>query len=424
LTALSDNKHLCALAWNHLHVTIEGRVAPCCVYTSYTAESEKLYNLKTHSLHEAINSPGMKEMRKAMIDGKPHGLCSVCDYNLANGIRSPRDKFNDRYLQQTIELIEKTNSDGSIEIDNFNPVYVDFRFSNLCNLRCRMCSIQASSAWYNETVEYNKLTNGGPIYYDKKFENNKTSEQVNHLLANVEHMYWAGGEPLLLDEHYSILKHLIETDRAQHVSLVYNTNMTISKYKGTPVVEYWKHFKHVFVVGSIDGIEEVSDYIRTGSSWEKTKEVFEEFKNSGYDNIQVHPCLTVSMLNILYVPSLIKWCYENMWFDKNMAEIAINFVDYPPEMCIKYMPKNYIPIVNELFSELYEWLTDNGHPRSIQPIEAIMKYIDGSDCDEQEITSNLSALYNRLEVYDVTGKLDWKSSLPELAALLKEYETP
>jgi sulfatase maturation enzyme AslB (radical SAM superfamily) len=421
LINLHENKHICALAWNHLHVTIEGRVAPCCVYTSYTSESEKLYNLKTHTLSEAINSPGMKEMRKAMIEGKPHGLCSVCDYNLENGIRSPRDKFNERYMEQTINLIEKTNPDGSLDIENFNPIYVDFRFSNLCNLRCRMCSIQASSAWYNETVEYNKLTNGGPVYYDKKFENNNSSEQVIHLLDSVEHMYWAGGEPLLLDEHYSILKHLIDSGRAAQVSLVYNTNMTISKYKGTPVVEYWKHFKHVFVVGSIDGIEAVSDYIRTGSSWEKTKEVFESFKRSGYENIQVHPCLTVSMLNILYIPELVKWLYQNKWFDDDMAEIAINFVDYPPEMSIKYIPREHRETLSNMFLELYDWLRERGHPRSVDPLNTILKYVNGFNCSDDEIEKNVLSLIRRLDIYDITGKLNWRNSLPELEKILSGY---
>lgn len=420
MNEITDNKYICALAWNHLHVTIEGRVAPCCVYTSYTEDAKSLYNLKTHSLEEAINSPGMKKMRRAMIDGKPNGLCTVCDYNLANGIKSPREKYNERYLDRTVELIKLTNDDGSIEIDNFNPLYVDLRFSNLCNLRCRMCSIQASSAWYNETVEYNKLTNGGPVYYDTKFENNKSSEQLNHLLDNVEHMYWAGGEPLLLEEHYYILNYLIDSNRACEVDLVYNTNLTISKYKGKPITDLWKNFKSVFIVGSIDGLEEVSDYIRTGSTWEKTKSVFEEFKNCGHNNIRIHPCITVSMLNILHIPKMIQWLYENEWFDPNMADIAINFVDYPPEMCIKFIPFEMANEVKQRFPLLYDWLTENGHPRSIDPLNTIIKYIDGSESDQLTSAEMMSKLVNRLDIYDITGKLDWKKSLPELNYYLRD----
>ena len=183
-----SNKHICALGWNHLHITIEGRVAPCCVYTSYTNEANKLYDIKTHTLEEAINSPGMREMRLAMMAGEPHALCSVCDYNLERGIRSMRDRFNDLYMHRTTDLIAKTGSDGSIKIDDFKPVYVDLRFSNLCNLRCRMCSIQASSSWYDETVEYNKIEKLGPVYYDNKFEKNGVADKVQHILDSVEEL--------------------------------------------------------------------------------------------------------------------------------------------------------------------------------------------------------------------------------------------
>ena len=327
MTSLVDNPYVCALAWNHLHVTIEGRVAPCCVYTSYTDAASELYNLKTHSLDDAINSPGLKNMRRAMIKGIPHDLCSVCNYNLLNGIKSPRDKYNDEYLSKTIDLIEKTNLDGSIDIKNFNPIYVDLRVSNLCNIKCRMCSVQASSAWYAETVEFNRLTDAGVVYYDKKFENNDGISQVSHLLDNVEHMYWAGGEPLILDAHYKILQYLIDNNKASRISLVYSTNLTVSKYKGRSIIDYWRHFKHVFIAASVDGTDDVYNYIRTGASWDTAKTVFDEFKNSGYSHIVINPCFTVSMLNIQYMPALLHWCFENEWIPADNPEIAINFVE-------------------------------------------------------------------------------------------------
>lgn len=422
LSQLKNNQYICALGWNHLHVTIEGRVAPCCVYTAYTDVAATLYNLKTHTLAEAINSPGLNDMRRSMLEGKPHELCSVCNYNLSNGIRSPRDKYNEMYLEQTKHLIEKTNLDGSINVEDYKPIYVDLRVSNLCNIKCRMCSIQASSAWYNETVEFNKLTNAGPVYYDKKFENHDGISQVSYLLDNVEHMYWAGGEPLILDAHYKILQYLIDNNKAKNVSLVYSTNLTVSKYKGRSIIDYWKHFKHVFIVGSVDGLDNVYEYIRTGAEWETAKTVFNEFKNSGYKHIVINPCFTVSMLNILYITDLLKWCFENEWIPPDNPEVAINFVDYPPEMSIKYVPTDIKKLVNDKFNSLFNWLCERNNPRPIESISTILKYINGSETSQSLINDHLQKLHKRLDVYDITGNLNWKSSLPELSEILKNYQ--
>lgn len=421
MTSLVDNSYVCVLAWNHLHVTIEGRVAPCCMYTGYTDEALKLYNIKTHTIEEALNSPGLKEMRKSMIENKPHGLCAVCNHRTENNIPSPRDYYNNLYFDKTVDLIGKTNEDGSIDIENFNPIYVDLRFSNLCNLKCRMCSVQASSAWYAETVEYNRLTNSGPVYYDKKFHNNGGSEKVKHLLNNVEAMYWAGGEPLILDEHYEILQHLIDTDRAKDVTLSYSTNLTVHKYKNKPIVDYWKHFKHVSAIGSMDGMGEVCNYIRTGNTWEKAQEVFSAFHDSGYTHIDVNPCITISILNLLHIPDFIKWCFENNWLPRDIDVMALNFVDYPLEMSIKYLPESVKLIAKERIQVLMDWLANNGNPRSVDPVSNIIKYLDSSNPTQVEIDEQLSTLKRRLDLYDITGNLDWKKSLPELANILSAY---
>jgi organic radical activating enzyme len=391
------------------------------MYASYTSEASKLHNIKTHTIEQALNSPGLKEMRKSMIENKPHGLCAVCNHRTDNNIHSTRDYYNNLYLDRTVDLINKTNEDGSIDIENFNPIYVDLRFSNLCNLKCRMCSLQASSAWYNETVEYNFLTGGGPIYYDKKFENNGGAEKVQHLLNNVESMYWAGGEPLILDEHYKILDYLIDTDRAKDVSLSYNTNLTVYTYKNKPIIDYWKHFKHVSVIGSMDGMEDVCNYIRTGTTWKKAQEVFNIFNNSGYAHIDVNPCITLSILNILHVPEFIQWCFENNWFPRDIPEITLNFVDYPEEMSIKYLPDWAKLLAKERILTLMSWLVNNQHPRSAMPLSNIIKYLDSDHSSQSEIDIQLSKLKLRLDTYDITAKLDWKSSLPEVNQILRTY---
>jgi hypothetical protein len=63
--------------------------------------------------------------------------------------------------------------------------------------------------------------------------------QLEPHLDYVEQIYFAGGEPLLMEEHYRILDELVRRKRFD-VRLIYNTNFTHTDLKGNSVFEYWK----------------------------------------------------------------------------------------------------------------------------------------------------------------------------------------
>lgn len=422
---LDNNKRLCALAWTHLHITTTGKVAPCGQYNIDDASKFELKNIIDNSLEDCINSPGMKYIRSSMLQDIPNDLCSLCEYKMHQNIKSTKDRFNEIYLDQTKEAIAKTNPDGSINIQDFKPVFLDVRFGNLCNLRCRMCSWEASSSWFSELMKIPKIdsTQLGleEITVDaSKFINNGAYEKIKHLLTYSEKIYFAGGEPLLMEDHYRILTHLIDTDQAKDIELHYSTNYTISKYKNTLLADYWKHFKQVIVAGSVDGIEEVSDYIRTGSNWEKIKQVVTELKPEGYEyrNISLSPCVTVSIMNIFHMGRFFKWCFENNWLTQNQKIIAINYVEHPADLSIKRLPQHAKQKITQMLSELSDWLTENGSPDSCVAVNEISTFMNGHTPDAAELKQSLAQAKRRLDVYDKSGNLDWKTALPELAAIM------
>lgn len=423
-----NNKRICALAWTHLHITTTGRVAPCGQYVNSKSPDVKLNNITENTLEDCINSSGMKYIRSKMLKNEPNEMCALCEYKMQQGIQSTKDRFNELYLEKTKAAIELTNPDGSIDMDNFKPVFFDVRFGNLCNLRCRMCNWEASSSWYDETKEINKQNNVtfDTIRLDEtspKFVANGAYDKIEYLLNYADKMYFAGGEPLLMEDHYKALQYLIDNGKAKDVELHYSTNYTISKYKGKLVADYWKEFKQVIVAGSVDGIEEISDYIRTGSSWEKMKQVVKELKPMGdaYNNIVLSPCFSVSIMNIYHAPRFFKWCFENEWFEKNLSVIAINYVDYPPDLSIRFLPNDAKAEIENMFSELNEWLIDNGHPSSAHAIGEIITYMNGGNVSESDIDYRMNQAVNRLDVYDKTSSLNWKSTMPELYNSLKKY---
>jgi hypothetical protein len=65
--------------------------------------------------------------------------------------------------------------------------------------------------------------------------------QLEPHLDYVEQIYFAGGEPLLMEEHYQHLEELVKRKRFD-VRLIYNTNFTHTDLKGRSVFEYWKQF--------------------------------------------------------------------------------------------------------------------------------------------------------------------------------------
>jgi organic radical activating enzyme len=66
-------------------------------------------------------------------------------------------------------------------------------------------------------------------------------EQMQEHIPHLERIYFAGGEPLIMEEHYRLLNELVKR-KMFHVNLVYNSNFSKLAYKDQNVLEIWKHF--------------------------------------------------------------------------------------------------------------------------------------------------------------------------------------
>lgn len=408
----------CAMPWSNLHITPEGRVAPCMQYTASSRLELELYNLKSHSLEEAINSPGMKEVRRSMMNEQPNDLCKVCDYRDSNNIHSTRQEINDKLLDRVD--FTTTQEDGHISIEDFKPLILDVRFSNICNLKCRMCSHEYSSAWYDEAIEISKTDKtfvfSNVTKQDAKFHGSSSYDDIEPMLDYVETIYFAGGEPLITPDHYRVLDYLIKNGRASQVVLIYSTNLTVSSYKGKMVRDYWAEFNRVEVAASIDGMGDVGEYVRTNLIWNDAVRVYNELKptDDRYSNIMIYACITISLLNVYHMPEFIKWCLENGWIHKSATTYAINFVDYPFEMSVKALPVTARNEVVNKYHGLIDWMKDNDYMNGVEPVKDIIKYINNTNKTEEEISELNKQLIERLNIYDKSGGLNWRAVLPEL----------
>jgi hypothetical protein len=270
-------KSFCILPFIHLYAQPDGEVKPCCIAGGF----DKPESLREKSIEEIFNSKQFKELRRDMLNGVRHKVCDVCYKKEDRGEHSPRQNFNSN-TQWTMPQI---GADYSAPLE-FQ--HIDIRFSNLCNYKCRMCNHNFSSNWFEDAK---KIHDGGNYIY-KSAENTKVLkasdtivEDLIPYLGKVKSFYFAGGEPLIMPEHFKVLNWLYNNlpvqefmnggdpvIEARDLSIHYNTNLSVIKYDEQSLIDLWRGFKRVYLSISCDGVNEVGEYQRTGFKTERFEE--------------------------------------------------------------------------------------------------------------------------------------------------------
>lgn len=327
----------CPIPWNFQAIRNNGDVRICCQSNIaksrgiLTAEDGKIVNAGNSSLEEARHVPLMKLVRSNMLQGKWSDECVRCKEEESAGLNSRRMYELENWKFSFEDAVKVTNPDGSLTGDAPLPVYYDLRFGNLCNLACRMCGPTDSHTWYEQWSglygsQQFKDTHGivNLIRNDKGrlttndynwHESESFWQQLESNIKNIQHVYMAGGEPLLIERHYDFLNKCIEQDAAKNITLEYNTNMTTLPNK---VLDLWKQFKKVQIGASIDGIGGVLEYQRWPIKWSQAElnlkklDVFAQ-QNS---NIVAWLAVTVTVFNVMHMPDLIKWKILESGFKK------------------------------------------------------------------------------------------------------------
>ena len=156
-------------------------------------------------------------------------------------------------------------------------------------------------------------------------------------LDHVEEIYFAGGEPLITEEHYRILKELDR--RGRHgVRLIYNTNFSQMKYKDLDVMKIWPKFRRVSVGASLDAPHARGEYMRKGQNWQQTVDNRERMMEVCPDTSFFVSC-TVSMMNVWILPDFIEeWLDLGYLDNENHAAFHINPLIGPARLRTQVLP--------------------------------------------------------------------------------------
>lgn len=365
---LVKDPYFCIMPWIHLHAFPDGRAYPCCL----TNANNPVGNMNQQTMREIWNSDGMRELRLNMLEGRPSEACSRCYEQESHGFVSMRHSSSQNF-GHNVALADTTNPDGSL--DWFQLRYYDIRFSNLCNFRCRSCGGQFSSNWYDDEVRMYGELDRKKIMYAGRHEEDMWEQMQEHI-PHLEQIYFAGGEPLIMEEHYRLLNELIKREMF-HVRLLYNTNFSQLRYKKQDVLELWKQFDSVSIGASLDGMGPRGEYIRKGTIWadiERNRERMLEV----CPGIDFYVSPTLSIMNAYHLPD-----FHRDWVGKGFLrpqDLNVNILQDPMHYRIDVLPLDRKMRVQERYLEHLEWLRPQDHlGRATSGYESAIKFMFEND---------------------------------------------
>jgi len=396
---IKNNKTFCILPWIHTHLNTEGDVFPCCISWSPERKSRVGW-LKDNSLEELFNNDFMKQLRLDMLAGVERpDVCSNCYDRENGGFRSARQGYNLDH-EKDMSIVDSTATDGYVEpkIKSW-----DIRFSNLCNLKCRTCGPLFSTTWAQEKTEED---------YVKLNAIEKGTDPLEQQYDHVEKLYFAGGEPLIMPEHYKTLKELISRGRAKDIQIIYNSNLTKLDYNKNDLVGLWKEFKSVVIGASIDAVGSRAEYIRNGVPWktiESNLKRLMEFKNE-CPTFDFYYSPTVGLLNIAHITDMHRYIYENNLIP-NINSINFNLLLYPLHYDMRILPTEIKNDITEKFQLHKKWLISIDAPKeTVDKFSNLRQYLNQTVENSNSLLEEFITVTKRL---DSLRDEDFNMSLPE-----------
>ncbi len=386
-----SNKHTwCINAFHSLSASTIGETRPCCMYRPTTKTNLQLGKDK---ISDHFNNKEIINLRKDLTNGIRHIGCTRCWQEEDAGRESKRIRDNKNYTGIEQGLL-----------------YLDMALGNQCNIKCRTCGPHSSSQWLKEAYEtkYNKFVtlevyNQEVKKYSTSYEDDSNLwSDLENYLDNIKILEFYGGEPLLNKKMWKILELCVEKDIAKKIELRYATNGTLWPDQ----VELWKHFKHVDLSFSIDGLENKFEYLRHMAKWKDFTRNFITATNFS-SNVKIHWCVTISNLNIYYLGDIIKEYYEK--YAKKGVGLYLNLLHAPLHFNVGIMPEN---IKKEISSILNQIPKEYSH--AWRQLPGIIEFMNNG-CTTLSEWDNF---FTEIKTTDQYRNQDYSQVFPEFAKLI------
>ena len=233
----------------------------------------------------------------------------------------------------------------------------------------------------------------------------------------LDQIYFAGGEPLIMEEHYRLLNELVKREMF-HVRLIYNTNFSKLAYKDQDVLELWKKFKTVSVGASLDASGARGEYIRKGQDWTETVDNRRRMLEV-CPNVDFYISATVSIYNVLHISD-----FHKEWVELGLIkpqDFNINILQSPNWFRIDALPQELKQQVRVKIEEHIKWLEPQDKlTRATSGFKGILNLMDAQTVDDHWI----STFFSRTAELDNLREEDFFATFPELEGLRKYAPAP
>lgn len=309
-----STKTFCSVLWNHQSVDGTGRVKPCCRFLETCRP--KNHTLDNYTIEEIFNSDFQNDLRKRVLAGERLEGCKRCYEEEDNNKESFRMVLNNHDVV----------GEKSIDPNNYKLKYLELALGNDCNLMCRMCNSQFSYKLFDEELEYR----------GKTFSKNKhTKADLNSIytyIKDIKYLKFTGGEPFIIPDHWTMLKHVAEKGDAKNIRLNYLTNGTV--FPKQKIINIWKEFSHVELGISLDSIiKEENTYQRHLINHDQALTniaKYVEIKDVVSMSMFVKP--TVTIFSIYHLPETLEW------LDTQGIKHITSHVTYPEHLSVTILP--------------------------------------------------------------------------------------
>jgi sulfatase maturation enzyme AslB (radical SAM superfamily) len=415
---MKDYQYFCSHLFTALSFDQKGNVRICCNNSDEPRdENGDVFNVysDTFKISDAMNSESHIRIRKNILDGNQDSSCFRCWQTEDNNAESYRTIWNSTLASGYLKgiMLKSVDNDGYVKQPFIT--FLDFTLGNKCNLVCRMCNLENSDQWDLESDllgldiiwDYPSTT----LSVDDKF---LTDDFFYKNFMHVKHINFLGGEPLIIKEHYDFLKQCIKLGIAKNIVISYTTNLIVIKKE---LKELWKHFRHISVGVSVDGVGEVNDYIRYPSKWKNITKNIEKISEFRYDismDIQIHA--TFQLLNLSNWDKLMKWTYS--LGDLGVWRIPFsNWVTYPEYYDCRLLPKKIkdesVQKINKFIDSKKDVDWTVGEQQWLGILKSnLITLLEELDEDRRDSLSKTVKEYNR--ILDMSRGQHIKDYIPEL----------
>ncbi|MBC8435618.1 MAG: radical SAM protein [Proteobacteria bacterium] len=357
----------CAKLWNHQYLHMSGSFRFCCATNDNIMHNGNRLHINNDSLIKAWNTAHVKETRLKMIRGEDIPECIKCVEQESRGYKSMREPQD---IEKNFAL---TKNDGTVDI---MPTTMELHLGNLCNLKCKMCGQNYSNqigkelleigetdkeflSWvYKQSGNVNNWTNNLSVEYTW-FQNKKTKNKLfDYIAKNIKTLTVIGGEPTVIPEFWELFSYLEKNNTLKDQNITVVTNLTNINPKFTdwlPKLNSWT------IWASIDGLGDITEYIRYPSNFKKVVENLNFYKKllleSNNGKIVFSPA--IQLLNIHQLDDMLKWFInfaDNYW-GKQFNVSWMSQVWYPRICNYDTAPKQYRYKVADKLEESVNYFT-------------------------------------------------------------------